>query len=152
MLLHNLVPVEYFTVREFSSCSFVTVWQDTSSSDFGSLAKVATKPRRYRPVPILFEQMKRKWCKDSLIGCLSIDACCHSSYIPPSFPSHLAESCHLDEFLQRFGEIPQSKVIHKYCFVFYHRPLDPEILCTAVYITSEASGKVKDYQVMFGWR
>ena len=97
------------------------------------------------PVPILFEQMKRKWCNDSLIGCLSIDACSHSSYIPPSRPSQLAESCHLDEFLQQFAEIPQSKVIHKYCFVFYYQPLNPKIPCTAVFITSEASGKAKDY-------
>lgn len=96
-------------------------------------------------VPEVFGQMKRKWGDDCLTGCLSIDACSHSSYIPPSRPSQLAESCHLDEFLQQFGEIPQSKVIHKYCFVFYYQPLDPKIPCSAVYITSEPSGKAKDY-------
>lgn len=98
-----------------------------------------------RHVPKLLDDMKRKWGDDCLTGCLSIDACSHSSYIPPSHTSRLAESCHLDEFLGQFGTIEETKVVNKYCFVFYYQPLNPKIPCTVLFITTETSGKAQDY-------
>ena len=99
-------------------------------------------------VQATFEDLKKQWGDSCLVGTLSIDACSHSSYLPQSTDtSPLADACHLDEFLQHFGQIPDTRKVNSYCFTFYYQPLDPRAPCTAVYVITEPSGKAQDYHV-----